>query len=61
MPTEQQADTASRDRFDALCAELEEYEHLPEPMPGNPSTRLITGQSQEDTIQELILAGLTNP
>jgi hypothetical protein len=48
-----------QDRFSALCAELEEYEHLPELTPGSQDTRLITDQSHEDTIDESILAGLT--
>ena len=61
MLTEQTSPTSSEERFRALCAELEDYEHLPELMPGNQSTRLITDQSHEDSIQESILAGLTHP
>lgn len=61
MLTHQPTDTTGEDRFRALCAELEDYEHLPELMPGNASTRLITDQSHEDTIHESILAGLTHP
>lgn len=61
MPTEQSSQTSEPDRFRSLCAELEEYEHLPELMPGNRATRLITEQSHEDTIDESILAGLTQP
>ena len=59
----QQPDQASSDpeRFRALCAELDEYDHLPELMPGTQTTRLITEQSHEDTIDESILAGLTHP
>lgn len=49
------------DRFRALCAEIEEYENLPELMPGDRATRLITDQSHEDSLHESILAGLTQP
>jgi hypothetical protein len=56
-----QPDTTSEERFRALCADLEDYEHLPELMPGNQSSRLITDQSHEDTIDGSILAGLTHP
>jgi hypothetical protein len=61
MLTHQPTDTTSEDRFRALCAELEDYEHLPELMPGNDTTRLITDQSHEDSIHESILAGLIHP
>jgi hypothetical protein len=61
MLTHQPTDTASETRFRALCAELEDYEHLPELMPGSDSMRLITDQSHEDSIHESILAGLTHP
>jgi hypothetical protein len=61
MLTEQTSPTSSEERFRALCAELEDYEHLPELMPGNQSMRLITDQSHEDSIHESILAGLTHP
>jgi hypothetical protein len=50
------------DRFRALCAELDEYDHLPEMTPGaHHPTHLITGQSHEDTLDASILAGLTLP
>jgi hypothetical protein len=61
MLTHQPTDTTSEERFRALCADLEDYEHLPELMPGNQSSRLITDQSHEDTIDGSILAGLTHP
>jgi len=51
--------SSDQDRFSSLCAELDEYEHLPELTPGSHDTRLITDQSHEDTIDESILAGLT--
>jgi hypothetical protein len=59
----QRPDQASNDsqHFHALCAELDEYDHLPELMPGTRTTQLITEQSHEDTIDESILAGLTHP
>jgi hypothetical protein len=61
MLTHQPTEITGDDRFRALCAELEDYEHLPELMPGNVATRLITDQSHEDSIHESILAGLTHP
>ena len=62
MLTQQSTQTSSdQDRFSTLCAELEEYDHLPELMPGDRTTRLITDQSHEDTIDGSILAGLTQP
>ena len=59
--TQQPSETSKEDRFRALCAELEDYEHLPELTPGSSSTRLITDQSHEDTINESILAWMTRP
>jgi hypothetical protein len=60
MLTQQPLQTSTdQDRFSSLCAKLDEYEHLPELMPGSRDTRLITDQSHEDTIDESILAGLT--
>ncbi|HWD69059.1 MAG TPA: hypothetical protein VG293_02625 [Solirubrobacteraceae bacterium] len=61
MLTHQPTETNNEDRFRALCAELEDYEHLPEMIPGSASSRLITDQSHEDTIHESILAWLTQP
>jgi hypothetical protein len=61
MLTDQPTEINGEDHFRALCAELEDYEHLPELMPGNVSSRLITDQSHEDSIHESILAGLTHP
>ena len=57
-PTPQQPSNDA-ERFHTLCAELDEYDHLPELMPGDRDTRFITEQSHEDTIHESILAGLT--
>ena len=59
--TQQPSETSNEDRFRALCAGLEDYEHLPELIPGSSSTRLITDQSHEDTINESILAWMTRP
>jgi hypothetical protein len=53
---------ADRDRFQTLCSEIEEYEHLPELMPGATSPqRMITGTDHEEAIDASILAGLTLP
>jgi len=59
--TQQPSETSNEDRFRALCAELEDYEHLPELIPGSASSRLITDQSHEDAIHESILAWMTQP
>jgi len=60
MSTQQESQPSTdSDRFQALTAQLEEYDHLPEMIPGERSARLITDQSHEDTIDESILAGLT--
>ena len=61
MLTEKSPETGTEDRFHTLCAELEDYEHLPELTPGAQMTRLISDQSHEDTIDHSILAGLTQP
>jgi hypothetical protein len=58
----QQGPAADQDRFHALCSEIEEYEHLPELMPGATSPqRMITGTDHEETLDASILAGLTLP
>jgi hypothetical protein len=59
--TQPPSETSNEDRFRALCAELEDYEHLPELIPGSASTRLLTAQSHEDAIHESILAWMTQP
>ncbi len=61
MLTQPSQTAGATDRFRALCAELEDYETLPELTPSGPRTRLITEQSHEDTLAESILAGLTHP
>jgi hypothetical protein len=62
MLNQQPAQAGSEpDRFHALCAELEEYEHLPELIPGDRSARFIADQNHEEAIDESILAGLTQP
>jgi hypothetical protein len=53
---------AGQDRFHTLCSEVEEYEHLPELMPGaTRPERMITGTDHEETLDASILAGLTHP
>jgi hypothetical protein len=53
---------ADQDRFQMLCSEVEEYEHLPELTPGATSPqRMMTGTDHEETIDASILAGLTLP
>ncbi len=52
----------SPDQFRALCAGLEDYEHLPElaPAAARPPAS-ITDQSHEEALDASILAGLTLP
>lgn len=53
---------STQDRFQALCSELEEYEHLPELAPGTiHPAQFLTCQKPEETLDESILAGLTLP
>ena len=61
-PTAASNPAAPQDRFGALCAELDEYDHLPEltAAPVQP-THLVTSQNHEETLDESILAGLTLP
>ena len=61
MLTEKSAETEQERRFRELCADLEEYEPLPELTPGTRMTQLIGDQRHEDTLDEAILAGLTLP
>jgi hypothetical protein len=49
-------------RFEALCAEVEEYDHLPELTQDRAyPTRMITGQDHEANLDASILAGLVSP
>ncbi len=53
---------SSPEQFQVLCDGLEEYEHLPELIPGpTPNAKPITSQSHEETLDASILAGLTLP
>ena len=49
-------------RFEALCAEIEEYDHLPGVTHdlGHP-THMITGPDHEGELDAEILAGLVSP
>jgi hypothetical protein len=49
-------------RFHVLCAEVEEYDHLPSP-PHDPEhpARFITGHDHEADLDAEILAGLVSP
>lgn len=48
-------------RFEALCAEIEEYDHLPGAAHDLAPTRMITGQDHEAELDAEILAGLVSP
>jgi hypothetical protein len=58
----QQTDDPQMNRFEALCAEIEEYDHLPAVShePDHP-TQLITGEDHEADLDAAILAGLVSP
>ncbi len=57
-----QTPSAGSDRFQTLCSEIEEYEHLPELTPGaTRPQRMITGTDHEAAIDASILAGLILP
>jgi hypothetical protein len=48
--------------FETLCAEVEDYEPLPELVPGPADTTpSLRAQNHEDSIHEEILAGLVSP
>jgi hypothetical protein len=49
-------------RFESLCAEIEEYDHLPALTHDQAyPTRMITGQDHEAQLDAEILAGLVSP
>jgi hypothetical protein len=49
-------------QFDTLCANVEEYEPLPELVPGPADTTPpLTAQEHEQSIDAEILAGLVSP
>ena len=49
-------------RFEALCAEIEEYDHISSPMiESDRQTHFITGQDHEAQLDAEILAGLVSP
>jgi hypothetical protein len=48
--------------FDSLCAEVEDYERLPEVLPGPfDVTPYLSDDEQTDSIDAEILAGLVSP
>ena len=57
---EQQAPAEQMNRFEALCAEIEEYDHIPEMTSSHPM-RMLTGSDHEAELDAEILAGLVSP
>lgn len=61
MPDPQTPPTEQH-QFDSLCAEVEEYEPLPEVVPGPADTTpALDRQDHDDSIDAEILAGLVFP
>ncbi|HTW12530.1 MAG TPA: hypothetical protein VME01_07300 [Solirubrobacteraceae bacterium] len=56
-------DIKAPSRFEALCAEVQEYDHLPTPTHDQQPypTYLITGENEESQLDMEILAGLVTP
>ncbi len=49
-------------QFDSLCAGVEDYETLPEYVPGpRDTTPHLTAEQRSESIDEEILAGLVSP
>ena len=57
---EEQTPAVEMNRFEALCVEIEEYDHLPDMAQSHPM-RMITGQDHEAELDAEILAGLVTP
>jgi hypothetical protein len=59
---EQQNQEQELNRFEALCSEIGEYDHLPALTHDQiHPTRMITGQDHEAELDAEILAGLVSP
>jgi hypothetical protein len=60
-----QADPSEHQQFDSLCAQVEDYEPLPDPVPvaGAPVCRPLVDDPDEQlaSLDEVILAGLVSP
>lgn len=58
----QQTKEPQANRFEALCAEVEEYDHLPAASHEHDHPRqMITGEEHEADLDAAILAGLVSP
>jgi len=57
-----QTEEPKMNRFEALCAEIEEYDHIPAVSHEHDyPTQLITGEDHEADLDASILAGLVYP
>jgi hypothetical protein len=60
--THPQSSDPSHIQFDSLCADVEDYEPLPELVPGPADTTpMLAAQEHEQAIDAEILAGLVSP
>ena len=58
----QQTEEPQMNRFEALCAEIEEYDHLPALSHDHDyPTQMVTGEEHEADLDAAILAGLVSP
>jgi hypothetical protein len=55
------SESLTHDRFDALCAGIEEYDHLPEPEPGADMFRVAPVEEQVVYMDEESIRALVNP
>jgi hypothetical protein len=58
----QQTEEPQINRFEALCAEIEEYDHLPAVSHEHDyPTQMVTSEDHEGELDASILAGLVSP
>ncbi len=58
----QQTEEPQMNRFDTICAEIEEYDHLPAVSHEHEQpTQLVTPEDHEADLDASILAGLVSP
>jgi hypothetical protein len=60
--SDQQTEEPQTNRFESLCAGIEEYDHLPAVAHEHDyPTQMITGEEHEADLDAAILAGLVSP
>lgn len=54
-------DPQEHEQFESLCTDIQDYEHLPVITTRPDVTHLLDDESQSDSINDEILAGLVSP